>query len=855
MNRETPNRTRLRTDPQQAAFLAAILETGRGCAEVRILKADLDRDDNIVRPKGKYRSTYAGYFTDPESIAEELARVRGVSVYVTANPISRDLLARSDRLDRQDHTASDADVVCLASVLIDIDPERAADISATEAERLAALECRDRILREHPQIAAAALWGCSGNGAFILVRLAELPNDAENRGLVQALLKYLAATYSGEYSGCKVKVDEATFNPARIMAVVGTLKAKGVSTPDRPHRLVTLDSPPGKARTSFDLAAFVTSHRIPNPEANGRGPHARPGKKVGTDGAGVSYPQPGVTVFDDFDRRADWNDACLLNGEWTEDKAGRYEEVRLTRPGKDDGTSATLGYKGKDIFHVFTSSVPLFQAGRSYTRFQLYTALHHGDDEARAAQALSELGYGTWIDRDGTERPNPPPADWKAAKDGPRGDFRHPADKGPDDDTEVVDYWPEIKPEAFHGIAGEIVELVDPHTESDPVAILIQFLVAVANLIGRLPYFLVSGTRHYLNLFVALVGATAVGRKGTSWDVVTWLLRVIDPEWADTRIQSGLVSGEGLIYHVRDESTTKQKGKPVVDPGVTDKRLLVVETELSRTLKAMGWDRCTLSDVLRQSWDHGNLRILSRNQPVTATGAHISIVGHATQADIRRLLTETDMANGFGNRLLWPAVRRSKVLPEGGELDRINWTPITRKLTAIVATIRAWPDPKMRRDATAGKVWAGIYEPLSAGKPGLLGAILSRAEAQVMRLACVFAMLDRSREVCGRHLIAAVALWDYCEASARFIFGDSLGDPDAEKLLDALRKAKDGLTRKQIYVDVFHGHKKSGDIVKLLSNLLTAGLIHRSNLPSTGGRPTEAWRAGRDPKTVRTNAH
>ena len=54
-----------------------------------------------------------------------------------------------------------------------------------------------------------------------------------------------------------------------------------------------------------------------------------------------------------------------------------------------------------------------------------------------------------------------------------------------------------------------------------------------------------------------------------------------------------------------------------------------------------------------------------------------------------------------------------------------------------------------------------------------------------------------------------------------------------------------GLTRKQIYSDVFNNHKKSGDIVKLLSYLLTGGLIHRKSMPSTGGRPTELWLAGK----------
>jgi hypothetical protein len=415
------------------------------------------------------------------------------------------------------------------------------------------------------------------------------------------------------------------------------------------------------------------------------------------------------------------------------------------------------------------------------------------------------------------------------------------ADHGHDDDTEILDRWPQIRDEAFHGVAGEVVALVDPHTEADPAAILVQFLVAFSNMVGRLPYFQVSGTRHHLNLFATLVGPTAAGRKGTSWDVVTWLLKLLDDEWAGDRIQGGLVSGEGLIHHVRDASP----GGKNPDEGVQDKRLLIVETELSRTLKAMNREHNTLSDVLRQAWDHGQLRTLGKNSPAKATDAYISIIGHVTAADIRTHLTETDSANGFANRFLWPVVRRSKSLPEGGELESVNWTGIVNRLRDLTDQARLRGQHRYRRDATARKMWAAVYESLSAGKPGLLGAVISRAEAQVMRLACTYAMLDGSPEVRGPHLIAAVALWDFCEASARFVFGDSLGDPDAEKLLDALRIATEGLTRNQIYDDVFARHKKRDEIVKLLSNLLTAGLIHRRSQASTGGRPAELWLIGR----------
>jgi uncharacterized protein DUF3987 len=432
------------------------------------------------------------------------------------------------------------------------------------------------------------------------------------------------------------------------------------------------------------------------------------------------------------------------------------------------------------------------------------------------------------------------------------------------DDVEIVDRWPRLDPKAFHGLAGELVELADPHSEADPVAILIQLLVAFGNMIGRSAHFSVGATRHFLNLFAAMIGPTALGRKGTSLDIILWFLRLADPDWSRDRVQGGLVSGEGLIHHVRDETwndvevkdpQTKQKRRERVltDAGVADKRLLIVETEMSRMLKAMNRDTNTLSDVIRQAWDTGQLRTLGKHNPAKASDAHVSIICHATQADVRKHLTETDSANGFANRFLWVCSRRSKILPDGGNLESVNWTPIQQKLMEAAAFAKqpdrssgvSQPGRRVTRDQKATKVWHAIYEELSAGRPGLVGKILSRAEAQVMRLACLYALLDSSEQVKAEHLGAAVAIWEYCEASARLVFGDGMGDPDAEKVLKALKEQPAGLTRSQVNIDVFRRNRKAEELTALLSDLLTQGLIHRKTDQSTGGRAAERWYFGR----------
>src|SRR5579862_7371384 len=77
--------------------------------------------------------------------------------------------------------------------------------------------------------------------------------------------------------------------------------------------------------------------------------------------------------------------------------------------------------------------------------------------------------------------------------------------------------WPEpLGADALYGLAGRVVAAIDRHTESDLVAILVQFLIAFGNFIGRIAHFIVDGSTHRMNLFAVLVGETAVSRKGTS---------------------------------------------------------------------------------------------------------------------------------------------------------------------------------------------------------------------------------------------------------------------------------------------------------------------------------------------------
>lgn len=392
----------------------------------------------------------------------------------------------------------------------------------------------------------------------------------------------------------------------------------------------------------------------------------------------------------------------------------------------------------------------------------------------------------------------------------------------------------------YHGLAGDIVRAAEPTTEADPVAVLVQQLVAFGNVVGRGPHFRAEDDLHHLVENVLIVGKTAKGRKGMSFNRVYRVTSYADPEWAGERIVNGLSSGEGLIEQVRDPRSRDDDGDDPRPEGDPERRLLVQEGEFASVLKNIERTGNVLSMVIRNAWDGRTLRTLTRNNPLKATDPHISLIGHITVDELVRLLSTTEAANGFMNRFLIVLAKRSKLLPDGATLADHELRPLQDRLKEAVVFARDVREVK--RDRQARDLWHAVYGPLSEGRPGLAGSILARAEAHAMRLACLYALLDCSCFICEPHLKAALALWDYCQQSVVYIWGDTLGDPTADLILQALRASPTGLTREEIR-ELFHRNKASAEIGRALGVLEEYKLATCERV-ATGGRPAEVWSAG-----------
>jgi hypothetical protein len=212
----------------------------------------------------------------------------------------------------------------------------------------------------------------------------------------------------------------------------------------------------------------------------------------------------------------------------------------------------------------------------------------------------------------------------------------------------------------------------------------------------------------------------------------------------------------------------------------------------------------------------------------------------ATSVDeLRAELTQTDIANGFANRFLFLCVKRSKCLPFGGaDLPESVLSKFVQQLKQAASSARRVGGVVMAQPAR--EIWGRVYPRLSEVMPGLFGAATARAEAQVLRLAMLYALLDEKAQIGAPHLKAALGLWEYAEASARYVFGSSLGDPITDEILRAVRSAgQEGLTRTQIS-GLFQRHCSAGRIGAALDLLARRELV-KSRIQETEGRSTEIW--------------
>jgi hypothetical protein len=508
------------------------------------------------------------------------------------------------------------------------------------------------------------------------------------------------------------------------------------------------------------------------------------------------------------------------------------DAATLAEPDWHSGmTIVSLCANGEELAHQISAPYPRYTPGETQKKFERAVAAdkpigcktiesRHGDDRCAYCQHRGtitnpiQLGYPPII---------------------------QPGRNGADPQADADDgSWPVLDAAALYGLAGDVVRTIEPHTEGDPAALLTSFLIMAGSAIGPSPHALVGATKHCTNENAVLVGETARARKGTATNEVKHIVSGADPHWK-LRVMDGISSGEGLINAVRDPSYKPDKNgeMKLSDPGVEDKRLLAVEPEFSSVLRVAGRDGNTVSEILRRAWDGDDLRTLTRASPLVATSPHVSVLGHITKPELLRELSETAQANGFANRFPFFCVRRSKELPHGGALPESDIAALVDRVRKALSMARRIGP--LSRDAETNRFWEPVYSALTAERPGMFGSITARADAHALRFSLLYALLDGAPAIRRPHVEAALAVWQYAEDSARFIFGDATGDPVADAILAALL-ANGRLTQTQIS-DLFGRNQKAGRLHTALALLLTARKVRTWQGEAEGGRAPTYWEA------------
>jgi len=339
------------------------------------------------------------------------------------------------------------------------------------------------------------------------------------------------------------------------------------------------------------------------------------------------------------------------------------------------------------------------------------------------------------------------------------------------------------------------------------------------------------------------VGNTGAGRKGTGGDIVADCIKPADPEWAAYCQSPNLVSGEGVIEALHDpvvKMIAKKGGGPddfeptTVDPGVIDKRLLITCPELASALKAANRENSILSQTLREAWDGKTLRTMAKNCARTATDPHLSIVGHVTRQELVKVARESDIFGGTYNRFIFILSDRARLLPHGGDLDDLGLVPA--RIADMIAEAREIG--RVRRSAAADRLWEEHYRDLTTPVGSdILAAVLSRGEAQTLRLSLLMALVAGRSTIEAEDLAAALDLWRYSAASAESIFG-GVNDALSHKVLEIIT-ANPGITRSRL-------HKRAGwrlpsaELVNVLGRLRSSGQA-RVEMVQTAGKAAEAW--------------
>lgn len=415
--------------------------------------------------------------------------------------------------------------------------------------------------------------------------------------------------------------------------------------------------------------------------------------------------------------------------------------------------------------------------------------------------------------------------------------------------------------DAFYGPLGDYAKQSAAHIELDHFTLYCQTLVIFSAILGRRRACWGGDSINYPNLFGLVIADSAQG-KGCTCNRAERLAEAVDQKFKSF-VHRDVQSAPALIRLVTDEQrkvvpgNRKNGGIPteiIHLPAVTDKRCLLLQSEMQSTFTAKGRSGCTLGQLLNQAWDGETLENNTKDECRRATNPHVSVLGSITPQDFRQAIvtSKTDLTNGFFNRFLFIRPQPVRLLPHGG--DRTVPRDIVDTLRDAISVLGpSVPPPEspplLEFDAEAAQAWEPFYYACRLGEhaffEGLTG-LCARGAPITKRIAMILATLDGSLEIRAAHLKAAQATWLRSQDQARSLLdfgGSSSAASDAlsktlEKLRARVRPNEAWRTKSDVWA-LLGRHGSKDHVSAAIDTLVSSGEWARQ----AGGDGTERYRA------------
>lgn len=419
---------------------------------------------------------------------------------------------------------------------------------------------------------------------------------------------------------------------------------------------------------------------------------------------------------------------------------------------------------------------------------------------------------------------------------------------------------PSMRPEGFPPLVRAIVDAACASSEAHPVAVAANVIAWFGAAVGRVAFQRIGDLKIHCRPFVLIVGKSGKARKGTAETTAREVFRRAD---AVLRRQSGtknvlrfhdggLSTGEGLAWAIRDPVEGDEKGKGA-DAGVSDKRLVAIESEFANVLSQKERQGNTLSSTLRTMWDGKDREPMTKSDPVRASHPHVVVIGHITGFELRTKASDNDAANGLLNRFVLVHVHRPKLVPLPDPTPEAVLDELAQRLAvAIDYATRRDPHQRDKHEVVmtpeAKDEWRKLYPAITRDRDGKAGGLMARSEVYARMLAMIFALMDCRSEIEPCDIFAALAWVDYWAASVTYVFhGEGEADADDDGLdpfaaeVLKLVQARPGIKLSEI--NAHWNRNRTDEVRAALEKLMSLAppLVRQEIDKATGGRVAKRY--------------